>query len=528
MARSKILSFICELPLRTTPSDERELSIRLEVARQIYNACLGESFKRLNLMRESKDWQLARAMPKGEDRTDLFKVITKRFDFSEYSIYTFSSECRKENHSIKDHISSHEARAIAKRAFDAVKQYSFGGRGRPSFKGFRKLVSVEGQDESGILWKRDHIKWSGGFSIPVILDQKNAWQAKALQCPTKYCRVIRKTIKGKDRWFVQLIQEGISPSKVKNKIGNEVVGLDIGPSTIAIVGESATSLQKLCPTIEQPWKEIKNIQRAMGRSQRTTNPTNYNEDGTIKKGSNKWIKSRHYKNLQKRLAEKERKLAAERKRSHGELANQILSSGNIIKTEKLSYQTFQKNFGKSVQVRAPGMLVELLRRKAKASGGKLEEFSTQTTRLSQTCHSCGTIKKKPLSLRVHQCECGLGPVQRDLYSAFLARFVRGNKLDASQAVEAWPSAEPLLEQAASSFNQSASRKGIPDPYALKGVRADRLLKEAEVINEVLDGVAVSKGICEGQEELINELSKTSNKLVHAKAVRAQKIQNDLI
>ncbi|MFB2977623.1 hypothetical protein [Microseira sp. BLCC-F43] len=42
------------------------------------------------------------------------------------------------------------------------------------------------------------------------------------------------------------------------------------------------------------------------------------------------------------------------------------------------------------------------------------EFSTQTTKLSQTCHQWVTKKKKNLSTRVHKCEGGiLG--QRDLY-----------------------------------------------------------------------------------------------------------------
>jgi putative transposase len=62
--RKKTPSFIAEFPLSTTPADERELSIRLDAARQIYNASLGESLRRLDLMRESKAWQAAQAMPK--------------------------------------------------------------------------------------------------------------------------------------------------------------------------------------------------------------------------------------------------------------------------------------------------------------------------------------------------------------------------------------------------------------------------------------------------------------------------------
>ena len=35
-------SFVCEVPLRVTPTQERTLLARLEAARQVYNACLGQ------------------------------------------------------------------------------------------------------------------------------------------------------------------------------------------------------------------------------------------------------------------------------------------------------------------------------------------------------------------------------------------------------------------------------------------------------------------------------------------------------
>jgi hypothetical protein len=38
-ARKRTRSFICELPLRVTPAEERVLLARLEAARQVYNAC---------------------------------------------------------------------------------------------------------------------------------------------------------------------------------------------------------------------------------------------------------------------------------------------------------------------------------------------------------------------------------------------------------------------------------------------------------------------------------------------------------
>src|SRR5258708_337372 len=134
--------------------------------------------------------------------------------------------------------------------------------------------------------------------------------------------------------------------------------------------------------------------------------------------------------------------------------------GNIIKTEKLSYRAFQKMYGRSVGFRAPGLFVAHLRRKAANAGAEVYEFNTRTTRLSQTC-LCGATEKKPLSLRWHVCECGVGPIQRDLFSAWLACFVTDDRLDAGQAQVAWPGEDERL-RAASSAIQPAMGQGSPN------------------------------------------------------------------
>ena len=71
-----------------------------------------------------------------------------------------------------------------------------------------------------------------------------------------------------------------------------------------------------------------------------------------------------------RVAELHRRLAEHRKTLHGALANRLLSHGTDIACEKLDYVSWQKNFPRSVRDRAPGLLVEMLRRKAESAGGQ--------------------------------------------------------------------------------------------------------------------------------------------------------------
>src|SRR5215469_8913350 len=59
-------SFVCELPLRVNCAQGRILVARLEAARQVYNACLGEARRRVRLVRESKALQHARTLPRAD------------------------------------------------------------------------------------------------------------------------------------------------------------------------------------------------------------------------------------------------------------------------------------------------------------------------------------------------------------------------------------------------------------------------------------------------------------------------------
>ncbi len=62
----KTSSFVCEIPLATTPIVERSIEASFEASRQLYNACLGEGKRRLSLLRESKDYQKARSLKKDD------------------------------------------------------------------------------------------------------------------------------------------------------------------------------------------------------------------------------------------------------------------------------------------------------------------------------------------------------------------------------------------------------------------------------------------------------------------------------
>lgn len=452
--RTKTPSFIVEIPLTVSDKDAGVLSSRFEAGRQLYNACLGEAMRRQKLVNQSKKYQEARSLKKGKARTVTFKEANQTYGYSEYDLHSYCTTVR--NSWIGEHIDSNTAQKLATRAFNASCRVAFGQAKKVRFKGKNQLDSLEGKtNKTGIRWVNENLVW-GGIKLKPYLTTYDPVMIHGLNNRVKYVRLIRRRIgnKGKTFYYAQLVCEGKPFLKPKNLIGQGTVGLDIGPSTIAIVGDESAKLTLFASELKFNQKRIRQLQRKMERSKRANNSSNYNPNfidkrgrkkkGTIKKGRHRWNNSRSYQKLRNAKANLERKLAAYRKSLHGKLVNEILTFGNNIKLEKLSYKSFQKNYGKSVGKRAPGAFVSHLKRKAESAGALVTEFSTRTTKLSQTCHQCGSVKKKNLSDRIHQCDCGI-LCQRDLYSAFLAKFVDERELlQANQAQYAWLGSEPIL------------------------------------------------------------------------------------
>jgi len=465
--KSKTPSFVLELPLKTTPAQESEIQVRLEAGRHLYNACLGEALKRLNLIRQSKEFQRIIVFPESEERTDAFKNMNKEYGFTEYALHDYVAQIR--DSWIREHINSHIAQKIATRAFKAVQKKAFGKTKNVRFKGKNQFDTLEGKNnDTGLIFENNVLSWSG-LEIPCIVEENNNVIAYGLnpEHRVKYCRIVRRKINSRNMFYIQLILEGHPYQNPELMIGTEEIGLDVGPSTIAVVGDTKAVLKQFCSEIVPKQKEKKKLQRKLERQRRANNPQNYNENGTFKKGKKKWKKSNHYNRTCSDLAELDRKLAAHRKSLHGRDINNIITIGTTIKTEKIPYRSWQKMYGKSVLMRAPSMFMSTLKRKAENAGGSFQEFPTNTTKLSQVCHICGNMVKKPLSQRWHVC-CGI-EMQRDLYSAFLSKCVdvKSNSLDIARARLLWPGLEPVLSEAVSRAYQSANSGKIPASFGLE-------------------------------------------------------------
>jgi putative transposase len=166
-------SFVCEVPLRVHPQEERTLLARLEAARQVYNACLGEARKRVRLVRESKAFQRARTLSRDDpERKRLFAQARAQHACSDYALQAYAKPFLRSW--LGEHLDSHTIQKLASRAFGAANRLLVGRAKRVRFKGKHQLDSVEGKTNA------NGIRWCG-----------TAWNGWDSSCPRFSIRVIR-------------------------------------------------------------------------------------------------------------------------------------------------------------------------------------------------------------------------------------------------------------------------------------------------------------------------------------------------
>jgi putative transposase len=476
-------------PLRTDPGQCRDLRTRFFTGARVYNAVLSEFIARSRAVKSDPAWQSARQLPRRTKeeraaRRAVFDAIAAAHGFTTGEAQTIASSLRKTW--VRKHLPAQETQSLGVRAFDAVKQWHVGRKGKPRMKSAKRgLHSLAAKDGHGALRPATDasgrlvgLQWGAGFVIPIAVPAQSGRRGKEHQAELAQIealiaagkvlstRIVRTVINGRDTYRMQLVMDG-HPTR-RHPVGGGRVSFDLGPSQIAVTVKRSDGswmgwIEPLADRIRLDSARLRRVQRRLARQHRAGSPGCMDPDGTHKPGRCDWQRSTAAKRTTTRVAEQHRRRAEHRKTLHGALANRLFTHGTDMACEKLNYRSWQKNFPRSVRDRAPGLLVSTIRRKAESAGGdRLYEYSTKTTALSQTC-LCGDRKKKPLSQRVHRCRCGIKE-NRDLFSAYLGLHVRreadGSRQAGSGGSQPWLAAPPsgrrwVAEVQSRSTNQPA-------------------------------------------------------------------------
>ncbi|WP_197035253.1 transposase, partial [Oceanivirga salmonicida] len=432
-------NFVLQLDLKTEIWQEHIIEKRLNIGRQIYNSVLSKILKRDNHMKNSNEYITAVKMEKGKDRNKKLNDIRKDFKLTKFDMNKYVKPMGQK---YKKNLGSQMVQEIAERAYSAYEKVIFSDGKKIHFKKYGEFNSLrEKGNITGLRYYENEnmIKWLG-LNIPVIIKRNDKYAIKYFESKLKYCKLLKKVIRGKNRYFVQITFEGTPPNKRNINYTNNEVGIDIGTSTIAIVSDEKVEFKVLADSVDKHEEEKVRLQRKLDRQRRANNPNKYNKDGTINiKNKDKWIKSKNYIKTNNKLKEINRKIADKRTQSHNILSNEILELGTTIKVETMNYKALQsraketkisektgkfkkkKRFGSSLLNRAPSRLLTILDNKLKNINKELIRIDTIKVKASQYNHETNEYTK--VSLNTRWKTIGDIKVQRDMYSAYLIKCV---------------------------------------------------------------------------------------------------------
>lgn len=489
--RAQTPSYVVSTKIQLPNSIAKRLEKSFRISNSAYNEALSFGLKRFEALKRNSYYQellealrLARKgiarLEKAEKTTKGLKQqvkcynkvlseLRKAYSLTEYGLSAHLSQQRRKPGSPYQQFNSGEIQVIAGQAMKTLEQVLFYQikphkvRFRSKFDldvSFRNRVNTTGtrlepSDKPGIAYRLYIHKASTFVDIPE--KAFNTYQQMSLMRSEKikYVQIIRKTIRGKKVYYLQIVCQGFPQSKVSK--GEGVVGIDPGISTVAFASPSEVSLVDLVPkNIARKEKLLKQLDRKIERSQRVNNPECYKENGTIKKGARFKRPSNRQLRLRNRRRKVYRSLSEERKKLQGQLVNRLVSQASIIRIEELNVKGLQKRsrdirinpktnqpyskkrFGKAIFRAAPSGFRTTLETRAFQLGIEFEVISPKDVKPSQYNHITQTFEKKPLSTRVYDLSDEYTGVQRDLYSAFLIGHIENGHYQQAQLNQDFP------------------------------------------------------------------------------------------
>ena len=489
--RAQTPSYVVSVKLHLPKQIENLLEKSFHISNSAYNEGINLGLKRFEAMKRNPYYQellkakrlakagidkLKKAKKKTKGLTQQVKLydkalseLRKAYSLTEYGLSAHLSQQRRKPGSPYQQFNAGEIQVIAAQAYKTLEKVLFYKikphkvRFRSKFDldvSFRNRVNTTGtrlepSDKTGIAYRLYIHKASTFVDIPAKVFNKYQQMSLMRSEKIKYVQIIRKTIRGKKVYYLQIVCQGFPPSKVTK--GEGVVGIDPGISTVAFVAPREVALVDLVPTtITRKEKLLKQLDRKIERSQRVNNPECYDAQGKIKKGARFKRPSNRQIRLRNRRRKTYRSLSEERKKLQGQLVNRIVSQASVIRVEELNVKGLQKRsrdirinpktnrpfskkrFGKAIFRAAPSGFRTALETRAFQLGIDLEVISPKDMKPSQYNHITQTFEKKSLSTRVYDLSDEYTGVQRDLYSAFLIGHIENGHYQQEQLEQDFP------------------------------------------------------------------------------------------
>ena len=489
--RAQTSSYVVSVKLHLPESIGNRLEKSFRISNSAYNEIISLGLKRFEALKRNPYYQellearrlakagidkLKKAKKKTKGLTQQVKLydkalfeLRKAYGLTEFSLSAHLSKQRRKEDSPYQQLNAGEIQIIAGQAmktlekvlFYQIKPYKVRFRSKFDLDvSFRNRVNTTGtrleqSDRKGMAY-RLYIHTKSTF-VDIPFKAFNTYQQMSLlhSEKIKYVQIIRKTIRGKKVYILQIVCQGVPLAKVIK--GDGVVGIDPGISTVAFASPTEVALVDLVSkNITQKEKLLKRLDRKIEHSRRVNNPECYKENGTIKKGARFKRPSNRQMHLRNRRRTVYRSLSEERRKIQGQLVSRIVSQASSIRIEELGVKGLQKRsrdvrinpktnrpfskkrFGKAIFRAAPSAFRTALEKRASQLGISFEVISPKDVKPSQYNHITQTFEKKSLSTRIYDLSNEYKDVQRDLYSAFLIGHIENDHYDQKQLEQDFP------------------------------------------------------------------------------------------
>ena len=416
--------FVLSLPLKTEAWQGDILEKRFEINRQIYNALLERALKRYRQMVQTRAYREIQKKLEAEQETVQRKklyqsrdALVKRYRLCRYDICQDTTKYRRY---FSEHTDSPIVQNLADEVWQAIDGLVRGSAGQVYPRKPGQMRSLSGKtNRSSVKFQKDCLVWKG-LVIPVDKKRYSFYEKEAFQRELRYCRVKRAVIRGKNRYFIQLVFKGKAPVRKCPEENRDVsTGLDVGFQRLSVVAGDQAIVYPL------PKKDVSLERRKrqlicyLERSRRSVNPEHYFPDGRVKPGRRKWTYSRNYIRAHAEYREICRKQLALQKQEQYRLIQKILSLGGSFYIEDLHFAKLGRAGanGSLLMQTAPAGFVRMLEYKAYLLEKPFYRVSPFAVKAAGFNHYTGTYQKMP-KRKSWRIVAGR-KVDKDLYSAFL-------------------------------------------------------------------------------------------------------------
>ena len=279
--RAQTSSYVVSVKLKLSESIENHLEKSFRIANSAYNEALSFGLRRFEALKRNSNYKnllearhlalsgitgLKKTKRKTVGLTQQVKCynkalfeLRKAYELTEFCLSAHLGQQRRKDGSPYQRLNAGELQVIASQAMKTLEKVLFYQikphkvRFKSKFDlnvSFRNRVNTTGtrlvsSDKKGVAYRLYLHKMSTFVDIPV--KAFNTYQQMSLlrSEKIKYIQIVRKTIRGKKVYILQIVCQGLPPAKVTK--GGGVVGIDPGISTVAFVSSKEATLVDLVP-----------------------------------------------------------------------------------------------------------------------------------------------------------------------------------------------------------------------------------------------------------------------------------------